>query len=174
MGRNVEIKARVQDGAWARLRWRAAELADRSGEIIDQNDTFFNVRQGRLKLREFPDGSGELIFYERPDESRPKTSSYMVSPTSSPATLLHSLSQALGVRGVVRKRRELFIVGQTRVHLDRVQDLGLFVELEVVLEDKQSQDDGQKIAIDLMRQLGIDSGDLVSGAYLDLIEDGLR
>ena len=169
MGRNVEIKARLGETAWSDVRRRASELADRSGEIIDQKDTFFNVRQGRLKLREFTDGSGELIFYERPDQSGPKTSSYSVSQTSSPGTLRDPLSHALGVRGVIKKRRELLIVGQTRVHLDQVEGLGLFVELEVVLEDTQSEPDGQKIANELMRQLGIDSGDLVPGAYVDLL-----
>ena len=166
----MEIKVRVRESTWPDVRRRANELADRTGEFIDQKDTFFNVRQGRLKLREFTDGSGELIYYERPDESGPKTSSYTVSPTSEPRILLDPLSHALGVRGVVEKRRELLIVDQTRIHLDDVQGLGLFVELEVVLDEAQSSEDGQKIARDLMRRLGIEDSDLVSGAYVDLIE----
>ena len=96
---------------------------------------------------------------------------YTVSPTSEPRILLDPLSHALGVRGVVENLRELLIVGQTRIHLNEVQGLDLFVEQEVVLEEAQSSEDGQKIARDLMHRLGIEDGDFVAGAYGDLIEE---
>lgn len=69
----------------------------------------------------------------------------------------------------VKKNRILFMVGQTRVHCDTVEDLGDFVELEVQLEDAQSLEDGEKIANDLMDKLGIDKSKLISGAYMDLL-----
>jgi len=77
---------------------------------------------------------------------------------------------ALGVRGVVKKKRRLFLVGQTRVHLDEVDGLGHFVELEVVLRVNQSEEQGRKIAQELMRQLEISESDLLSGAYVDMIK----
>jgi predicted adenylyl cyclase CyaB len=74
------------------------------------------------------------------------------------------------VRGVVRKRRYLYLVGQTRVHLDEVEGLGEFMELEVVLRPEQSDAEGQAIARDLMTRLGIREEDLLEGAYMDLLE----
>lgn len=170
MGRNIEIKARVPDDRWPAVRRRARRLAAASPETLRQVDTFFNVGHGRLKLRVVGSGSGELIAYDRPDGNEPKASSYAVSPTSSPETLLATLARALGVRGVVRKTRELFQVGQTRIHLDEVDGLGRFLELEVVLREGQSDDDGRTIARDVMRQMGVEDRDLVAGAYVDLLE----
>ena len=80
------------------------------------------------------------------------------------------LSAALDVRGVVRKRRSVYLVGQTRVHLDQVEGLGDFVELEVVLQPQQNSSDGVAIAHDLMRKLGILPSQLIDKAYIDLLE----
>jgi predicted adenylyl cyclase CyaB len=80
------------------------------------------------------------------------------------------LELAYGIRGVVRKTRYLYLVGQTRIHLDDVEGLGQFMELEVVLEEGQSDADGESIAEDLMSALGVESGDLIDGAYMDLLE----
>ncbi|PKU28596.1 c-jun-amino-terminal kinase-interacting protein 2 [Limosa lapponica baueri] len=79
------------------------------------------------------------------------------------------LGQALGVLGVVRKERLLYLVGQTRVHLDSVEGLGDFLELEVVLTEEQTVEDGERVAQQLMKELGIEEQDLISGAYLDLL-----
>ncbi len=80
------------------------------------------------------------------------------------------LARSLGIRGIVQKVREIAIVGQTRVHLDRVKGLGLFVELEVVLKPRQSQKTGQAIAQKLMGDLKIEKRDLLDRAYMDMIE----
>nr|XP_041576625.1 uncharacterized protein LOC115492594 isoform X2 [Taeniopygia guttata] len=79
------------------------------------------------------------------------------------------LSQSLGVLGTVRKERLLLLLGQTRLHLDRVEGLGDFLELEVVLRPEQSEQDGQRLAQELLRDLGVAESDLVPGAYLDLL-----
>jgi predicted adenylyl cyclase CyaB len=111
-----------------------------------------------------------LIYYERPDQDGPKRSDYTLAETHDPASLKTTLSQALGVRGVVKKTRYLYWVGQTRVHLDAVDGLGNFIELEVVLRDGQSDAEGQAVAEDLMVKLGVDQTALLEGAYMDLIE----
>ncbi len=169
MPRNVEIKARAADPA--ALRRRALELADGPPVIIDQVDTFFAVSGGRLKLRQFADGSGELIHYERPDDRGPKTSRYGLAPVADAARLRQVLAAALPVRGTVRKRRELLLSGRTRIHLDRVDGLGGFLELEVVLDDGDDLAGGEAEARDLMARLEVGPGDLVQGAYIDLLEE---
>ena len=133
-----------------------------------QEDTFFQCPQGRLKLRVFDDGAGELIFYERSDQAGPSESSFSKAPIDDPAGLQEVLSEALGTAGLVRKRRVLHLVGQTRIHLDEVEGLGTFLELEVVLKEDQSIADGEAIVRDLMAQLEVSENDLVEVAYVDL------
>jgi predicted adenylyl cyclase CyaB len=167
MPQNVEIKARVHD--WAALHAAAERLSGGLPQRIVQVDTFFVVPHGRLKLREFSPKRGELIFYERPDTREAKASRYAIVPTHRPRELCGLLSASLGMRGEVRKERWLYLVGQTRIHLDRVEGLGDFLELEVVLRDEQSIDEGRRIADALQKELGVDAADLIDGAYIDLL-----
>ena len=94
------------------------------------------------------------------------------APTTAPEALKAILTTTLGVVGVVRKRRWLYMVGQTRVHLDRVEGLGEFVELEVVLHPDQPGEEGVAITQGLMARLGIAEGQLVDVAYIDLMGGG--
>jgi adenylate cyclase class IV len=171
MATNVEIKARVPslDG----VRERALRLSSRRPEVLEQTDTFFVVPAGRLKVREFADGSGELISYHRLDRSGPKASSYLRCVCDRPRELVDTLAQVLPVRGVVRKRREVIHIGQTRVHLDQVEHLGCFVELEVVLSEGQSLQYGEAIAHRLIEDLAIPEGSLIEGAYVDLLSQNV-
>jgi predicted adenylyl cyclase CyaB len=167
MARNIEIKARIE--SIEALAHKAAAIADEGPVEIVQDDTFFQCESGRLKLRAFSKQEGELIFYRRPNQHGPKESFYLRSPTSSPDTLRESLSQAYGQAGRVQKHRTLFLVGRTRVHLDIVQGLGHFLELEVVLNEGELAETGIREAQRLMAQLGIDSSQLIEGAYVDLL-----
>ena len=167
MARNIEIKARVAD--MDALAARTAAIADGGPVEIPQDDTFFACAHGRLKLRVFEDGHGELIFYRRPDDGGPKVSFYVLSPTESPGTLREALTLANGQEGRVVKHRTLFLVGRTRVHLDRVRGLGDYMELEVVLADDESAEEGMREAHDLMARLQIPADCLVQGAYHDLL-----
>ena len=166
MPRNVEIKAR------ARLAEARRAVDWLSGSLVGsfrQDDTFFRVPRGRLKLRRLAHDRGELIFYERPDAAGPRGSDYTIMPTDDPDRWSDLLAESLGVIGAVRKRRTLYEIGQTRVHLDEVDGLGEFVELEVVLSDGQTEEDGVRIARELMGKLGIGEEDLVETAYVDLL-----
>ena len=165
----MEIKARVRDRV--ELERAAGALADGPPELLVQEDTFFECASGRLKLRRFADGSGELIFYQRPDGDGPRESRFAKAPVADPGAMCELLSAALGGVGTVRKRRTLYRCGQTRIHLDEVEGLGHFLELEVVLADGQGVADGEAIAADLMERLGITDGDLVAVAYVDLLTD---
>ena len=168
MARNVEIKARVPDLDEIRRAVRALTLSP--PEIISQIDTFFVVPRGRLKVREFADGSGELIAYERADHSGPKASSYTVVSCADANALCALLSRIVPTRARLVKKRELWLIGRTRVHLDEVERLGRFVELEVVLRDGEPIEDGEQEARELMQRLGIATESLVARAYIDLLE----
>ena len=167
MARNIEIKARI--GSVEDLIPKAAVIADKGPIEIFQDDTFFRCESGKLKLRAFSKEEGELIFYRRPNQQGPKESFYLRSPTSAPETLRESLSLAYGKTGRVRKHRTLFLVGRARVHLDRVEGLGHFLELEVVLQDGEPVDSGVKEAHNLMSRLGIERTQLIEDAYVDLL-----
>jgi len=170
MNRNVEIKARMAD--LAAVRTTVEQLADKGPVVLEHEDTFFRCEQGRLKLRCLGDGApAELIFYRREKAAGPKESRYVIHRTSDPQGLLAVLSAALEVRAVVRKRRTLYLVGPTRVHLDEVEGLGQFVELEVVLQPGQDISEGVAIARGLIAKLGISQNQLVEKAYVDLLLD---
>ena len=166
-GRNIEIKAKQNSPAAQNALARA--LADGAPETLNQVDTFFNALSGRLKLREFGDGNGELIAYLRPDTTEPTCSKYSIYRTSTPEDLKETLEQSLGVMGVVTKTRQLLMFEQTRIHLDEVEGLGHFVELEVVLRPDQPEDEGTVIARDLMQKLQIREEDLTASAYIDML-----
>ncbi|KAL8573098.1 hypothetical protein ACOMHN_027358 [Nucella lapillus] len=167
MPSNIEIKARIND--FADLKTKVQKLSGSDGEILEQEDTFFKCPNGRLKLRILKDSPAELIYYDRPDQAGPKLSDFHKVQTEHPDDLKKVLSQSLAVRSVVKKKRFLYLVGQTRVHVDKVEGLGDFMELEVCLKDGQSAEEGQAIANDLMQKLGVKEEDLLTCAYMDLI-----
>lgn len=167
MPSNIEIKARVND--ISKLRKLAKSLATETVQLLLQEDIFYNNKNGRLKLRIFSENLGNLIHYERPNASNAKLSSYLLYETKKPIELRNLLSTSLGEIISVKKKREVYIVGQTRVHLDEVEELGTFMELEVALLDKQTANEGKLIIANLMEKLEISSKDLVSVAYADLL-----
>lgn len=167
MARNIEIKARVAGidtlvDALGRL------PADGPTEIF-QDDTFFRCDNGRLKLRAFSATQGELIFYQRDNQRGPKASFYVRAPTSEPDALRQALTLAHGQCGRVVKQRTLYLIGRTRVHLDRVQGLGEFLELEVVMDEAEPASAGVDEAHRLMAALGVQPHQLIEDAYVDLL-----
>ncbi|NND64586.1 MAG: class IV adenylate cyclase [Gammaproteobacteria bacterium] len=169
MAANVEIKARVSDVAqFVKL---ASDVADGPAQQLEQYDRFYPVPSGRLKLRQFGDGTSELIFYQRTDTEGAKVSTYSrVSVIDADAT--HELlTSALGSSKIVKKRRRVWLVGRTRVHLDEVEGLGDFMELEVVLQKGEPPEVGFSEANDLRQKLDVGESELVAGAYVDLLAD---
>ncbi len=174
MARNIEIKARVDSvAAMGTVDGIARRLADAGPIELRQDDTFFVCAHGRLKLRVEHDADGletaRLIFYRRADQAGPKASFYVMSPTSDPDGLREALTLAHGSLGRVRKARRLYLIGRTRVHLDQVDGLGDFVELEVVMRAGEPDAAGVAEAEQLLASLGIPAAQLVEAAYLDLL-----
>jgi len=170
MARNIEIKARV--AALAELEARVAAVADDGPVHIAQDDTFFHCPAGRLKLRVFADGTGELIFYRRADAVGPRASHYRRVPVAAPDALRLALGEAYGEAGQVRKQRRLYLAGRTRIHLDDVEGLGSFLELEVVLADGEPEAAGEAEARALLERLCVDLSQLEPHAYVDLLTAG--
>jgi adenylate cyclase class IV len=183
MAANVEIKARVAD--LEALEGRVQALSGGPGKAIVQRDVFFRTARGRLKLRVVSPampgaaiagpamaapGTGSLIYYERADTSGPSRSNYVISRIAEPESLQGVLAACLGIRGIVNKRRTLHWVGLTRIHLDQVEGLGSFMELEAVLGPGQTEEDGYRVVSELMRKLQVKESDLVEVAYIDLLE----
>ncbi|MDQ7793789.1 MAG: class IV adenylate cyclase [bacterium] len=166
---NVEVKARVRDRAL--IEARALRLAGCEPQVLSQVDTFFPVSRGRLKLRE-ENGRAVLISYLRADQASLRTSTYAKTPIPEPDLLEAMLAGTLGETQVVRKLRHLYRVGNSRVHLDRVEGLGDFVEIETEVERAGSPEQAAGETRALLRELGIGPEDLVADAYVDLLEAG--
>jgi len=168
MARNIEIKAHID--SIDKVMPKALAIATEEPTELHQDDTFFQCENGRLKLRTLNERQGELIFYQRADQAGPKTSFYLVSRTAEPDTLREVLAAAHGVLGRVIKHRTLVMTGRTRIHLDRVQGLGEFLELEVVLQDDETPSSGIAEAQQIMEKLGVSPGQLIKDAYLDMLQ----
>lgn len=166
MARNIEIKARIAN--MEDMTDRVAGLADNGPTEIFQDDTFFSCHNGRLKLRVLSPKEGQLIFYKRQDKAGPKESFYVLYTTTSPDSLREVLTLAHGQTGRVKKHRTLFMKGRTRIHLDRVEGLGDFLELEVILAEGEQPEAGTTVADELLKRLGISTEQFVEGAYVDL------
>jgi predicted adenylyl cyclase CyaB len=171
MARNIEIKARIESIEDTAA--KVATLADHGPVAIEQDDTFFACPGGRLKLRTLSPREGELIFYQRADQAGPKASSFVIAPTSQPVAMREVLTRAYGQAGRIRKHRTLYLIGRTRVHLDRVEGLGTFLELEVVLAEDEPAGPGVAEAHALMTALAIAPEQLIEGAYVDLLNPNL-
>lgn len=135
-------------------------------------DTYFVTRSGRLKLRESSLSGAQLIPYMRPDCTAPRRSDYALVPVDDPERVKALLTQLLGVHRIVRKEREILLVGNVRIHLDRVETLGDFIELEAVFEgDAAAEEREHRKVHELMAALGVRPGDLLASSYEALLGD---
>lgn len=165
----VEIKARCRDLAHARglIQGWGAKLLGRE----TQTDIFYRVPKGRLKLRT---SSAErlLIGYQRPDTAGPKHCVVDLYPVEHPQLLDAVLTARLGVRVIVRKDRERWLLGNVKFHLDRVEKLGEFIEIEILgKRGVDSVESLRTVCESYVEKLGIRQEDLVNNAYADLLEE---
>lgn len=192
---NFEFKARRNEARQveAVLQQRGVERFN----IMLQTDTYFRVPHGRLKLREIsflplagttqtlPTPRSELIFYQRPDHVEVKRSDYLIAPVVSAEALRAALAAGVGVRVVVKKRRDLYLLGyrrqpydpqmpHLRVHCDQVEGLGNFVEVEAVVGESITFEQAESEARSLLEKFGVHKEDLITGSYADLLESASR
>jgi cytidine deaminase len=165
---NSELKATDPDRAATEARVAALGASDQG--VLVQRDTYFGARHGRLKLREQEGAGAELIAYRRADTAEAAASDYLLVPVPDPVALAQALGRSLGTVVVVSKRRHLFTWENVRIHLDDVQELGTFIELEIVDPDERAPEQMAR----LRDALGIEDGALVAVGYSDLLLDGAQ
>jgi adenylate cyclase class 2 len=164
---NIEIKARCQDLAQARA--HAVRLGGRHLWTDRQVDTYFFTRGGKLKLRQSELNGSELIPYLKKDVNGLKRSDYAKLPVKEADLVKGLLADLLGQKSEVCKTREVYLIGNVRVHLDEVEDLGSFLEFEAVFSEEADQPREQIKVNDLMKEFGVRQDDLCEGSYPDLI-----
>jgi len=164
---NIELKARLADLDAARR--TAVALCGNNGTVERQKDTYFRCPRGRLKLRQIEGESSRLIAYARADEPRPRASDYRLVEVADGETLCAALADVLGIAVVVEKQREIFLYNNVRIHLDRVEGLGTFIEFEAVLASPAGQAEGARQVRELSQRFGLQPHDLVAASYSDLL-----
>ena len=164
--RNIEIKARCHNLEAARrvaLSLPATLLAE--GE---QTDTYFSSPQGRLKLRQSSfDDAATLVWYLRQDAPEPRPSEYRLARLRKPKKIVELFSVRFGLRGVVKKHRTVFLYDNVRIHLDDVENLGRFIELEAPVADGPAE--ALEVVDRLMDAFHVEKDHLVAGSYSDLL-----
>jgi len=164
---NVEIKARCSKPNKVRaiLKENNAHFKGTDHQI----DTYFCVEEGRLKLRE-GDIENNLIYYYRPDTASPKLSNiHLVSMNHSPK-MKALLTAALGVQIVVDKQREIYFIDNVKFHIDKVKELGSFIEIEAIDKDGDiGETKLQEQCEYYMELFEISKQDLVAESYSDLV-----
>ncbi len=163
----VELKARYEDLGKARALLSGAEKIG----TFRQVDTYFSLGDRRLKLRAV-DGKrdGQLVYYERPDESGVKESLVLLADLPDGAGVLDILRRTFPVRAEVRKTREIYRFQGVQVHLDSVQGLGKFIEFEKVVSGEGERTAGRAQLDSLAAYFQIDPEDLMATSYSDLLE----
>jgi len=168
--RNIELKARDRDPV-ASLKICRALGAEDCGEIA-QRDIYFEVAHGGLKLREEEPGRPHLIQFERANEPQQRESRYRIIELGDGAALRAALAEALGIRGTVVKRRRLLLWRGVRIHLDEVEQLGTFIELEAVAPPDSDLAHERQLVAHLRDALGITDERLVAFGYAEQLIHG--
>jgi adenylate cyclase, class 2 len=166
--RNLEAKFRIDDAALTRRRAEAIGFSMRA--TLDQRDTFFDVAHGKLKLREEADGAA-LIHYGRVHRGALEVSDYEIVPIADPSPLRAMLAAALGIVAEISKQRMLLLRRNVRLHLDRVDGLGSFGEIEAVITAGETPELYRVEVGDILAALEIDPNDLITKSYFELIGD---
>lgn len=136
--------------------------------VHQQRDVFFNVPAGYLKLRCVEGRPAELIAYQREAGTKPRPSDYDIARCEDGVALETALTRSLGIRGIVEKKRQLFLWQHTRIHVDQVRDLGTFLELETVVKGI-SIAEARAETDHVIAALALDSDLFLDRPYLELL-----
>lgn len=167
---NVEIKAKCANPHAIRD-YLLVGKADFKG-IDHQTDTYFNVPNGRLKLRE-GNIENNLIYYQRSNQAGPKDSHFNLVKVEDAAGLKEVLTKSNGIKVVVKKIREIYYLANVKFHIDNVPGIGSFVEIEAGnnLAPEMTQQQLNEQCGFYVKEFGITENDLVAVSYSDLLFD---
>ena len=166
----VELKARVNDHE--DLRKKLSELGSQCVGTFYQTDVYFQVPEGRLKLREL-NGSrnAELIYYERENIAGPKQDDAFLLRVQDAEDFKWVLKRILKQTIVIEKEREIYMHKGTQIHLDTVKGLGKFIEFErQTTNEPETVRKDQKVLEELRKQLQISPNSLETLSYSDLAQ----
>lgn len=162
---NIEIKAKCSN-----LEKAKSVAEDKKTDylgILHQIDTYYETKKGRLKIREINGEKCQLIPYCKDYSKGPMKSDYELMAVDNPKNLKGILNNLLGEIAVVDKKREVFLIDNVRIHLDKVENLGSFIEFEAVYEDEALKDQEFKKVNELMTLFNITENDLLDKSYVD-------
>lgn len=163
--KNIEIKARVDNTDLLRsvLKSKNAECKG----IDFQTDTYFTVNSGRLKLRE-GNIENSLIYYKRDNLCGPKKSEVILYKNVNDESLKNILLNVFEVKKVVKKKREIYFIDNVKFHIDEVENLGSFFEIEVIdYNDSMADSEMKKVCTGYMDLFKITKENLISESYSD-------
>lgn len=167
MSRNFELKVRLD--SFDTIKDALFSMGVRLSDTLLQVDKYYLVGEKRLKMRNV-NGQFHLIYYKRPNNQESKLSTYYVYSFSRTITkILEAVFNGLlGEKVVVKKTRYLYLYENTRIHLDDVDGLGSFLELETVFGDDTNTEVYIKEHGYIVALLGLDKLEKVSSSYSDL------
>jgi len=163
--RNVEFKAELRDPAIARATCRSLKATPIL--VFEQIDTYYRVPTGRLKMRETEGEPAEWILYDRPNTVGFKTSEYTIL-THEQAIERYGAAP-LPVWVIVRKRRDLWMLGNIRIHLDEVYGLGWFLEFEAIVSRDHPEEACRLKLAELRAAFRPVLGEAIDRSYSDLL-----
>jgi predicted adenylyl cyclase CyaB len=165
--KNLELKAKYEDHRAAKKILKELNASYRG--VLIQRDVYFNIPKGRLKLRSINNTSHELIYYNRADVKGKRLSFYFIEKIAHPEKTEKLLTEIQGKLVTVRKRRLLYIFENVRIHLDTVNGLGKFIELEAVIKTKKDAEGAKGKLNMLIRKLNISRSNTIAGSYSGLM-----
>ena len=166
--KNIEIKARYSKTNRAREILKTIETEFSRTEI--QTDTYYNIENGRLKIREIESGPSQLVHYFRENKAGPRPSRYEIVSLREVKKVKARLQEEHGLLGIVKKKREIWVWKNVRIHLDVVDGLGRFLELEAVVDKEEDMKNDETKVRWLMEKFDIEEKDLVAESYIDMVE----
>lgn len=164
--RNLEAKFKLND--FEQAQGRAEAIGYRFKATLTQRDTFFRVAAGKLKLREEQSGA-RLIYYGREESRHLKLSTYEIVAIAEPEKFRLMMTQALGTIATVNKSRILMMRDNVRLHLDRVEGLGEYGEIEAVLADTDDVEHSRPAVDEILSTLGIERDNLIEKSYFEML-----
>ena len=163
MALNLELKARVENHETIKQIFK--NVGATFEKILDQKDIYYKVKDGLLKLR-IENGNYSLIKYNREEEKSDRWSNYYVVKMEGTETEL-LFSSLFPIETEVVKKRELFMYKDTRIHIDTVENLGKFIELETVVHGEKEY--AKNLFDEMVELLNLDLSNQIRFSYRDLI-----